>query len=435
MRAFSRSFFVHSISRITGGNSIMITYRYFYMAHKKITYSLYIFLSFTILTSCLFLPYAPQAFAQEQKCAPTLQASDNDIRQQAQLADSYRAAHRFATGVGIRVAVIDTGVYAHPRLGVVQDGGDFLDGEQKFSALEDCDAHGTIVAGIIAARDHGDAVVGVAPDVELLSLRQTSALIRTHKDDSDESGSGTLDSLTQAIVAAVEQGAHIINISVVSCLPADADPAVTYQLDSALALAEQHNVLIVAAAGNESSACPQGSVALPAHKPNVIRVSSLKDSRTIADYSLRSPLPSLSVLGHVYAGLDIHDGGMSAGIVNGNSLTPFEGTSFAAPIVTGLAALLKQRMPYASNAEIRSLLFDSVDPVSGAVIPERVISMLRSTPVPTHHIRLSTKKDEQKHNEDRLFHSYTLTSCGVLSAIICFSLFLAGLRSKRMNKN
>lgn len=81
-------------------------------------------------------------------------------------------AHKFATGAGVTVAVIDTGVDASPRV-PAEPGGDFVD--QAGNGLSDCDAHGTLTASIIAGRPAPtDGFVGVAPDARLLSLRQTS---------------------------------------------------------------------------------------------------------------------------------------------------------------------------------------------------------------------------------------------------------------------
>lgn len=80
----------------------------------------------------------------------------------------YRAAHQFATGAGVRVAVIDTGVFDHEQLHVepVAD----LVSPAENNPLLDCDGHGTIVAGIIGADQSG-----VAPNSQILSIRQSSA--------------------------------------------------------------------------------------------------------------------------------------------------------------------------------------------------------------------------------------------------------------------
>ncbi len=81
-------------------------------------------------------------------------------------------AQKFATGKGITVAVIDTGVNGSPRVPALP-GGDFVDGGGN--GMSDCDSHGTLTASLIAGRAAPtDGFIGVAPDARILSLRQTS---------------------------------------------------------------------------------------------------------------------------------------------------------------------------------------------------------------------------------------------------------------------
>ena len=90
-----------------------------------------------------------------------------------QLARSRPAAvWQLTRGAGQRVAVIDTGVSRHRRLPDVVPGGDYV---STGDGTQDCDAHGTLVAGIIAATADSDGFSGVAPDVTLISIRQSSA--------------------------------------------------------------------------------------------------------------------------------------------------------------------------------------------------------------------------------------------------------------------
>ena len=106
----------------------------------------------------------------------------------------------------MRIAVIDTGVTPHPRLGRVIPGGDYVsDGV----GLDDCDAHGTLVAGIIAARPStADAFVGVAPAASIISIRQSSSVLRAESPGPDGptvgAGVGTLSTLARSIRAAVD---------------------------------------------------------------------------------------------------------------------------------------------------------------------------------------------------------------------------------------
>jgi subtilisin family serine protease len=91
-------------------------------------------------------------------------------------------------GAGVKVAMIDTGVTPSPRLAHLRGAGDYIvpDGD----GLSDCDAHGTVVASIIsAAPAETDGLAGVAPDVELISIRQSSdAFTPEHPAGGDSQG-------------------------------------------------------------------------------------------------------------------------------------------------------------------------------------------------------------------------------------------------------
>ena len=273
--------------------------------------------------------------------------------------------------MGVTIGIIDTGVAPHPRLPPITDGGDFL--EPKAGATVDCDAHGTIVAGVIAAHDTGDGIVGVAPDAAIMSFRQTSSQSK------ETDPGGPLATLTTAINAAIDKKVQVINISVVSCLPPGAPPIDTREFDAAIQRAEEHGIVIVAAAGNMGNNCQQGSVVYPAHHTMVVGVTATSDSYQPTEYSIKSPHPTISALGTVYAGLDPLGSGLSTGIVQHTTVLPFEGTSFAAPMVTGTVALLRQRHPSASAQQIRNMLFASVDPSNGTLDIGRVVQYVMET--------------------------------------------------------
>lgn len=159
---------------------------------------------------------APVAVAREPDtaCAKATLATAGP-QPSAQYSEYRARLHSFATGAGVKVAVIDTGVAAHPQLRVTP-GADFVTPEEP-DPLRDCDLHGTVVAGVIAGKD-----LGVAPDAEIYSIRQTSSHYRTPAPENEAAegvGSGTLASLAAAIEDAVNAGAQVINVSVVSCVP------------------------------------------------------------------------------------------------------------------------------------------------------------------------------------------------------------------------
>jgi subtilisin family serine protease len=165
-------------------------------------------------------------------------------------------AQKFATGQGVTVAVIDTGVNGSPRV-PAEPGGDFVD--KAGNGMNDCDSHGTLTASIIAGRGSpGDGFIGVAPDARILSLRQTSdnfrpasgAQQRDPNDPNQTQTAGSLRSLARAIVHAANLGVGVINISEAACYK------ITRRIDeSSLGAAIEYavkvkNVVIVVAAGN-----------------------------------------------------------------------------------------------------------------------------------------------------------------------------------------
>ena len=130
-------------------------------------------------------------------------------------------AQKFATGAGVTVAVIDTGVNGSPRVPALP-GGDFVD--KAGDGMNDCDSPGTLTASVIAGRPSPtDGFIGVAPDARLVSLRQTSdnylaVSARTDPNDPNTTQTaGSLRSLARSIVHAANLGAQVINISEASC--------------------------------------------------------------------------------------------------------------------------------------------------------------------------------------------------------------------------
>ena len=116
---------------------------------------------------------------------------------------------------------------AEPRLPALEAGGDYV---SSSDGLVDCDAHGTLVAGLIAAAPApDDAFAGVAPDATILSIRQNSGSYSAQGTSSAQNdpnalspGYGNTQTLALAIVHAVDMGATVINLSEVACAPVGA---------------------------------------------------------------------------------------------------------------------------------------------------------------------------------------------------------------------
>lgn len=319
----------------------------------------------------LSLAVPPPACAQDYACAvpATIQApvAPPEIAQLRQ----------FATGAGVRVAVIDTGIAPNPELDQLRPVRDFVADDP----LLDCDSHGTVVAGII-----GGTTLGIAPAAEILSIRQTSAHYRSAggagggAGDGGDAAAGNLQTLTDAINTAVDEGARIINISIVSCV----DPGIASRIDdsglaAALDRAERSGTVVVAAAGNAGQGCEPGFTVFPANYPTVLAVAARQDAHTLAQYSLDAPL---SAQGTVPAALASSGGGWASGTMHDKDVVAYSGTSFAAPVVTGAVALLIERNPELSPKLIRERVRAAAQPGGGAVDPLAVVTQLQPEEVP-----------------------------------------------------
>ncbi|HEY0450500.1 type VII secretion-associated serine protease mycosin [Actinophytocola sp.] len=272
---------------------------------------------------------------------------------------------RFATGRGQKVAVIDTGVSPHDYLaGRLEGGGDYV--VEAENGLRDCDGHGTEVAGIIAAdskrKDIGFR--GIAPGATILSIRQSSANYH-FEDQANRANSvdsaGNLGTLAKAIRRAADAGATVINMSVDSCRPTSAGPITEAekQVQAALRYAvEVQDVVAVASAGNrgENNCSEQNGpdpknptyiVTPPWFSDYVISVAAMDRNGDPADFSIQGPWVSVAAPGTEITSLDPANptGLANQTVTNQGQASAIQGTSFAAPYVTGLAALVRERYP------------------------------------------------------------------------------------------
>ena len=168
-------------------------------------------------------PGPGQPMEQRGPCSASgvIPGSDPAVATPSQSMLNLPAAWRFSRGEGQVVAVIDTGVRPGPRLPNVDPGGDFV---ETTDGLTDCDGHGTLVAGIIAGQPGDDGFSGVAPAARVLSIRMTSAKFSPRTPGGDPllaRASQDVATLARAIVHAADLGARVINISAITCLPAD----------------------------------------------------------------------------------------------------------------------------------------------------------------------------------------------------------------------
>ncbi len=316
---------------------------------------------------------SPEETQQRSQCArPVLIGPPPRTVPVAQAGLDLPRAWQFSRGAGQIVAVIDTGVNHHPRLPNLIPGGDYVSGSD---GTDDCDGHGTFVAGIIAARPGpDDAFAGVAPDAAILSIRQLS-LEYEAKNYNQQDGStamsaggfGNVWTLALAIVHAVDRGATVINISEVACTQAGTTLG-DGPLGAAVEYAYNHNVVVVTAAGNVQSdgACKtqdDGSgwgevrtIASPAwFSPYLLAVGSVDADGSPSAFSLAGPWVSVAAPGTNLYSLDSTPGG--TGLVNGiptsdGAPNGINGTSFASAFVAGVAALVRARFPQLSARQV-----------------------------------------------------------------------------------
>ena len=228
------------------------------------------------------------------------------------------------TGKGVTVAVIDSGIAgSDSQLSKrVVGGQDFTDGGDF---KKDVDGHGSMVASIIGAQPSSrNGMTGIAPGANLLIYREAGCNVGGAANQE-----GTL---ATAINTAVAAGARIINIS-------QAGYDANNDLKAAVVNAYQKNVLIVAAAGNYGDSAPQGNtnygvnpVTYPAaYAPYLLAVGASTQDGVTADFSETGAYIGVTAPGFAVGGL-FPDG----------KVWYDNGTSFAAPYVAAVAALLLQ---------------------------------------------------------------------------------------------
>ena len=318
------------------------------------------------------------------------------------------AAWRFSRGDGQLVAVLDTGVRPGPRLPGVQPGGDYV---ETTDGLTDCDGHGTLVAGLIAGQPGDDGFAGIAPGARLLSLRVTSAKFSPRTAGGDPMltrAAVDVAALGRAIVHAADLGARVIDISAITCVPADRNIDQS-QLGAALRYAAvDKDVVIVSAAGDNGSAgwgsgaasCESNpltdlgrpddprnwagvtSVSVPSWwQPYVLSVASLTPDDQPSKFTMAGPWVGIAAPGENIVSVSNRDGG---GLANGmpnqhQQLTALNGTDYAAGYVAGVAALVRSKHPELNAAQVIHRITATAH--NGARAPSNVVGAGTLDPV------------------------------------------------------
>ncbi|PYI56276.1 S8 family peptidase [Paenibacillus flagellatus] len=291
------------------------------------------------------------------------------------LLDSARAAIRAddltrfgLTGSGIRIAVLDTGVYPHPDLtqptNRIAAFRDFVRGR---TVPYDDNGHGTHCAGDAAGsgRLSDGAYRGTAPGADIVGVKVL-----------DRNGSGALSTIIAGVEWCVANKAAL-NIRVMSLSlgspaygPAQDDPLVR-----AVENAWRAGIVVCAAAGNEGP--DRGTISSPGTSPLVITVGAMNDHNTaertgdsVAPFSSRGPtpdgivkpdllVPGVNIVSLRSPGSSIDRAEPGARV--GSAYFSLSGTSMATPICAGIAALLLQRNPALTPDEVKRELLEGAE--------------------------------------------------------------------------
>jgi membrane-anchored mycosin MYCP len=322
-----------------------------------------------------------------------------------------------ATGAGITVAVIDSGVDPkHPQLrGRVADGTDLLD--PGGGGTDDCVYHGTAVASIIAATPReGVRFRGLAPQARILPVR-----VSEQQDLGGEQTGRTVTKkeFAQAIRWAVNHGADVLNLSIVLY---EDDPSVR----DAISYAIGRNVVVVAAAGNRyADGNPRP---YPASYDGVLGVGAIDSNGVRAPFS------------QVGSYVDLVAPGVKVlAATAGPGLSEHDGTSYAAPFVAATAALLRQYEPQLPAAEVARRIVASTDPApdgahseaygSGVLNPYRALTDTRPAGAAPTAAALPTEQADPVAVAQRQRRAQaterSLWVAGVAGGLAALALFLA----------
>ena len=224
-------------------------------------------------------------------------------------------------GEGVVIAVLDSGVDAsHPDLaGKLVPGYNFYDGNTNTS---DVYGHGTKVAGVAAAiTDNALGVVGIGRESAIMPVRVTNT-----------SGAGYISMIAQGLTWAADYGTRVMNVSFTGVEGSST-------IRSAANYVAEAGGIVVAAAGN--CGCDQGT----ADAETILSVGSTSSDDGPSGFSTRGPFVDVAAPGESIPTT-----------TNGGGYGAVSGTSFASPIVAGVAALLMAHDPSLDASAIESIL-------------------------------------------------------------------------------
>ncbi|KQR24881.1 S8 family serine peptidase [Microbacterium sp. Leaf151] len=303
-----------------------------------------------VLTGASATPVPPTSTAAPQLPAgPVAEDPTDSVRAAEYWLDQYgvREAWKTTRGAGQKIAIIDTGIGRGPTEfsgavigGVDVSGVGSSDGRTPVGAVDA--NHGSWVASLAAARGTGNGrgMIGVAPEAELLSI-SVGFGATTSKPFTEQ--------IAEAMKWAVDNGATVINLSLTTNT-LDWDRS----WDEAFEYAFDKNVVVVVAAGNRGSGTDR--VGAPATIPGVLAVGGVDPSGAASN--------SASTQG-ITIGLSAPSERL-IGVSADGSLVQWNGTSGAAPIVAGIAALVRAAHPELDADNVLNRLIQTAKPAAGA---------------------------------------------------------------------
>jgi autotransporter-associated beta strand protein len=301
------------------------------------------------------------------------------INAQLSITDTYAAHQQGYSGAGVIIGIVDSGIMRnHPTLaGRVKDELIYVDPSTNNTSVDDVVGHGTWVSEIAAGTAFDQFAGGIAPGAELVSAR----IISDTEPKDDGSGQGNpvtaadADFFAQTLnPALISEGVQVMNNSWGGIYWDTTNASINQAFGAAYdPFVLQHDGLVVFAAGNDSAANPSDIAALPSVAPELEKgwlVAVAVDSNhpdQLASYSNacgKAMNYCLAAPGDVI----VSDKDATAA---GGSYYQVSGTSFAAPEVSGAAALVWQAFPYFNNDLVRQTLLGTADDL-GAPGPDKV---------------------------------------------------------------
>ncbi|MBS2548550.1 S8 family serine peptidase [Catenulispora sp. NL8] len=327
-------------------------------------------------------------------------------------------AWALSQGDGVTVAVIDTGVDAgdpdlHGRILPGEDlTGQSADGRVDTSS----DSHGTSVAAIIAGNG-GPADGSANGPAAIAGLAAQSSILPVRVATTNGTAITPL-ALSEGIAFAVRHGAGVINISITTDI---SNPEVS----DAVSYAISHDVVVVAAAGNEGAAA--NPVMYPAALPGVVAVAGTTRANSRWPLSESGSYITLAAPAEGICSLSDSGGAFTA-----------SGTSYSAPFVAATAALLRSRYPHESAAQIITRLIATatapssttnqtaasgrgiVDPAKALTAPEPTATTnpLLSRPAPTPEPNAATAKSRTAGSTSSSRNSVIAVISGMVLAVV-----------------